>query len=186
MVEPSDKQRQQGSTRTISSFTPFFKRIRENANSLHGVLKDGWNWHCNDSHKTMLRLERRVEGTDDDFKLLFNLAALAEESRTAEVAKRKGVVVRMSKLGHESGHMALPIPSNASDSAVDFASKSNFTLSQGTASLQSPSRGSTVSEHSDSCAETDRTADKSSVQVKVTGLASRFRSVTYSNNVTTD
>ncbi|KAH6717894.1 hypothetical protein BKA61DRAFT_293944 [Leptodontidium sp. MPI-SDFR-AT-0119] len=176
MVELSDKQRLQGLTRTTSSFTPFFKKIRENANSLHGVLKNGWNCHCSDSHKAMLRLERRVEGADDDFKLLLNLATLAEESKAAERAKQRGVVVRISK--HEPDIPSLRVPSSASDSAVDLASKSEVSITKVAPSLQSSSRSSVVSDPSIMNVKADKNIDKESLQVKVsglTGLSSRFR-----------
>ena len=116
------------------------------------------------------------------------MTALAEESRIAEFVKRKGVIVRISKQEHDSSHITVAIPSSASDSAVDLASKSNVTLSRGAASLQSSSRSSavSVSEHSDSCVEADRTVDKRSVQVKVNDLASKFRSVPYLNNMKID
>lgn len=175
MVELSDKQRLQGSTRTTSSFTPFFKKIRENANSLHSVLKNGWNCHCNDSHKAMLQLERRVEGADDDFKLLFNLATLAEESKAAERSKQRAVIVRIMK--QETERPAVHVPCIASDSAIDLASKSESDIptSRVAPSLQSSSRGSILSDVSLKSAKSDKSVDKGSLHVKPLGLGSRIR-----------
>ncbi|KAH7370572.1 hypothetical protein BKA65DRAFT_471771 [Rhexocercosporidium sp. MPI-PUGE-AT-0058] len=176
MVELSDKQRVQGSTRTTSSFTPFFKKIRQNANSLHGVLKNGWNCHCIDSHKAMLRLERRVEGVDDDFKLLLNLATLAEESKATERAKQRSVAVRISK--PEPDIPSLGVPSSASDSAVDLASTSEVSISKVAPSLQSSSRSSVASDPSIPTVQAGKSIDKVSLQVKatgLTGLSSRFK-----------
>jgi hypothetical protein len=73
MVELSDRQRLRGGFRskmTSSSFGPFFKRTRDNSNSLHDILKNGWSCCCKVSHKVLLQLERKVDEGDDDFKVL--------------------------------------------------------------------------------------------------------------------
>lgn len=70
MIELSDKQRSRGFQRT-STFAPFFKTNRDNANGLHGVLRSSWNCCCAASHKVMLRLERKIDRGEDEFNMLF-------------------------------------------------------------------------------------------------------------------
>jgi hypothetical protein len=73
MVELSDRQSLRGGFRsktTSSGLGPFFKKTRENANNLHGLLKSSWNCCCEVSHKVLIQLERRVDQGDDNFNLL--------------------------------------------------------------------------------------------------------------------
>lgn len=69
IIDLCDKQRSQGFLKT-STFAPLFKASRDNANGLHGVLKNGWNCCCTASHKVMPRLERKVDRRQDEFNML--------------------------------------------------------------------------------------------------------------------
>lgn len=70
MIELSDRHRAQGGLQPLSTFAPFFRASRENANNLYGALKNGWNCYCSTAHRVMLQLERKLDRGEDEFKIL--------------------------------------------------------------------------------------------------------------------
>jgi hypothetical protein len=61
--------RHNGAKPTIATF---FKKIQDQACSLHAVLKCGWQCYCRDAHRTMLQLESRIDDDDLHFNVMFD------------------------------------------------------------------------------------------------------------------